>query len=180
MIRRKLALFGLTSICLLSLVLIPAWSDPPAAAKLGEGRCLTYLSTDKPIYREGEKVFVRGVILDAATHAPLPAERQTEAMTQIIGPKGDVVASGYGPTADSVLGFAWDVPAGRAGGEYTVKVSYPSDGYAPAERKFDVRAYRAPRLKSQIVFLRDGYGPGDAAGATLHVERAEGGIPQGA
>ena len=120
--RKKLALFGLTSIGLLSLILIPAWSDPPAPPKLGDNRCLTYLSTDKPIYREGENVYVRGVILDAASHAPLPAERQAYAMTQIISPKGDVVASGYGPTADSVLAFAWEVPAGQAGGEYTVKL----------------------------------------------------------
>jgi len=177
---KKLAFLGLSSVLSLSLVLMAAFSSPPARPSLGDGRCLTYLSTDKPIYREGEKVYVRGVVFDAASHAPLPAERQAYAMTQIIGPKGDVVASGYGPTADSVVGFAWEVPAGQAGGEYTIKVSYPRDGYAPAERKFDIRAYRAPRLKSQIVFLRDGYGPGDAAGATLHVERAEGGIPQGA
>src|SRR6516165_5909374 len=51
---------------------------------------------------------------------------------------------------------------------------------APAERKFDIRAYRAPRLKSLLVFLRDGYGPGDTVSANLHVERAEGGIPAGA
>src|SRR6185369_1686541 len=34
-----------------------------------------------------------------------------------------------------------------------------------------------PRLKSQIVFVRDGYGPGDSVAANLHVERAEGGFP---
>src|SRR5262249_45004084 len=47
-------------------------------------------------------------------------------------------------------------------------------------RKFDVRAYRAPRLKGEIVFLRDGFGPGDVVKASLHVDRAEGGIPAGA
>src|SRR5262249_5914700 len=34
--------------------------------------------------------------------------------------------------------------------------------------------------KSQIIFVRDGYGPGDMVAATLHVERAEGGVPAGA
>src|SRR5207249_1083121 len=33
---------------------------------------------------------------------------------------------------------------------------------------------------SQIVFLRDGYGPGDQVTATVEVKRAEGGIPAGA
>ena len=39
---------------------------------------------------------------------------------------------------DSVWGYRWDVPEGQAGGEYTVKVSYPFDGQPPAERKFDI------------------------------------------
>ena len=96
------------------------------------------------------------------------------------GPKGDVVASGQVASEDSVLGFQWTVPDGQAGGEYTVQATHPLTGHAPAERKFDIRAYRAPRLKTQIKFLRDGYGPGDDVAATLHVERAEGGVPAGA
>src|SRR5208283_1488939 len=75
---------------------------------------------------------------------------------------------------------AWEIPKEQTGGEYTVKVTYPWTGHAPAERKFDIRAYRAPRLRNQIVFLRDGYGPGEKAQATLHTERSEGGIPEGA
>jgi hypothetical protein len=146
----------------------------------GDERYLTYVATDKPIYRPGEKVYVRGVMLNARHNSPLLDGLRVSAMVEIKGPKGDTVASGYAAAQDSVLAFAWDVPAGQAGGEYTIKFSYPGYGYAPAERKFDIRAYRAPRLKSQIVFLRDGYGPGDNVGATLHVERAEGGIPAGA
>jgi hypothetical protein len=72
------------------------------------------------------------------------------------------------------------VPDDQAGGEYTAKITFPQHGHTPAERKFDIRAYRAPRLKTQIKFLRDGYGPGDEVVATLHVERAEGGVPTGA
>jgi hypothetical protein len=143
-------------------------------------RYLTHVSTDKPIYRTGEKVYVRGVLLSVDGHAPIAAQSLNRtASFEIRGPKGDRVSSGVSPIIDSVVGFAWDVPAGQAGGEYTVRISDPwSD--LPAERKFDIRAYRAPRLKSQIVFVRDGYGPGDTVGANLHVERAEGGIPSGA
>ena len=144
----------------------------------GADRYLTHLSSDKPIYRVGEKVYVRGVVLRANDHKPL--NRNVQAFIEIKGPKGDTVASGGASTRDSVFGFAWKVPSGQAGGEYTIKATYPGYGHPPAERKFDIRTYRPPRLKSQIVFLRDGYGPGDTVGATLHVERAEGGIPQGA
>lgn len=144
----------------------------------GPNRALTSLSTDKPIYRGGERVYVRGVVLDAFKHTPVT--EWTQANVEIRGPKGDVVASGFTQPQDGTWAFAWDVPPGQSGGEYTIKASYPNNGHAPAERKFDVRAYRAPRLKTQVTFLRDGYGPGDTVTATVEVTRAEGGIPAGA
>ncbi|MBX9685380.1 MAG: hypothetical protein K2X27_01685, partial [Candidatus Obscuribacterales bacterium] len=146
----------------------------------GKERYLTFLSSDKPIYKSGEKVYLRGVVLNAENHKPLPAQASAAAKIEIKGPKGDTVASGNARTQDGVWGYAWEVPEAQAGGEYTVKVSYPFEGHAPAERKFDIRAYRAPRLKSQIVFLRDGYAPGDKVTATLEVKRAEGGVPEAA
>jgi uncharacterized protein YfaS (alpha-2-macroglobulin family) len=145
----------------------------------GPERYLTFVSTDKPIYKIGEKLYAKGVLLNAANHKPFPDGQYSNATIQIRGPKGDIVASGNAQVQNSVWGFAWDVPEGQAGGEYTICANYPYDGHAPAERKFDIRAYRAPRLKSQITFLRDGYGPGEKVNATLDVKRAEGGIPEG-
>jgi len=144
----------------------------------GSERYLTHVSTDKPIYRTGEKLYVRGVVLRADGH--VPANPANPAYIEIKGPKGDTVASGISTIVDSVMGFSWEIPASQAGGEYIVRISNPFTGDAPAERKFDIRAYRAPRLKSQIVFVRDGYGPGDTVAANLHVDRAEGGIQTGA
>ncbi len=160
----------------------PAAADKSPAAALtetlgGADRYQTHLSTDKPIYRTGETLLVRGVLLHHATHQPLGTDKQVTAIIEIKGPKGDSVASGVSRSEASVLGFQWAIPSAQAGGEYTIHVSYPDMGYAPAERKFDIRAYRAPRLKTQIKFLRDGYGPGDEVVALLHAERAEGGIP---
>jgi hypothetical protein len=144
----------------------------------GADRYLTAVSTDKPIYRAGETVWVRGVLLHAFDHTPLA--EPANASIEIKGPKGETVAAGTAPATDSVWAFSWTVPAEQAGGAYTLRATYPWQGHAPAERSFDVRAFRAPRLKSQIVFLRDGYGPGDRVTATLEVTRAEGGVPAGA
>ncbi len=144
----------------------------------GNDRYLTAVSTDKPVYRTGERVYVRGTLLHAFSRKPL--KEGAQASVEIRGPKGDVVAAGTAAVQDSVWSFGWDVPPNQPGGEYAVKVSYPWNGHAPAERKFDVRAYRAPRLKTQIVFQRDGYGPGDQVTATVEVTRAEGGVPSGA
>ncbi|KFA91529.1 MG2 domain-containing protein [Archangium violaceum] len=144
----------------------------------GPDRHLTFISTDKPLYRPGEKVMARGLLLEARRHTPFG--HPVMANVEIRGPKGDVVTSTRVGGDASVWGYSWTVPQDMAGGEYTLRVSYPQTGDAPAERKFDVRAYRAPRLKSQIEFLRDGYGPGDTVTATLDVKRAEGGVPSGA
>jgi len=146
----------------------------------GEDRYLTHVSTDKPIYKPGETLYLRGVLLHHATHAPLPEKEKFPALIEVIGPKGDMVASGMVANEDSVLGFSWKIPDSMSGGEYKAKVTYPGAGHPPAERKFDIRAYRPPRLKSQIKFVRDGYGPGDQVDATLNVTRAEGGAPAGA
>jgi len=144
----------------------------------GKDRYLTTVSTDKPTYRPGETLYARGVLLHAFDRKPL--SEHAWAAIAIQGPKGDRIAGGRAQVQDSVWSFAWQVPEGQAGGEYTVKATYPGNGHAPAARKFDVRAYRPPRLRSQIEFLRDGYGPGDQVSATLEVTRSEGGVPEGA
>ena len=143
----------------------------------GAERCLTFVSTDKPIYRPGEKLYVRAALLNAMTHAP--SADNTPALVEVSGPRVTRSLQDR-PAQEGVFGFAWEIPTGTAGGEYTVKVSHPYSGFAPGVRKFDIRAYRAPRLKSQIVFVRDGYGPGDTVSASVHVDRAEGGVPANA
>ena len=162
----------------LSSALVGKTGGDPSAELGGTERALTYVSTDKPLYREGETVYVRAVALRASDRVPVAGGSMP--MIEIKGPKGETVATLWAQLQDGVAGLSWGVPQGQAGGRYTIRVSWPNDGYAPAERKFDVRAYRAPRLKTQIVFLRDGYGPNDTVRATLHVERPEGGAPAGA
>jgi hypothetical protein len=154
--------------------------SPVADAKFlgGDDRYLTHLSTDKPIYRVGETVCLRGVVLHHITHRP-----QTQAFpfqVEIVGPQGDVIAKGVTQSQQSVVGFQWQIPSETSGGQYRMRVSHPFTGDTPVERKFEIRDYRVPRLKSQITFLRDGYGPGDEVVAFLTTSRAEGGSPTGA
>ena len=150
----------------------------PSAALGGPERVLAYVSTDKPLYRPGETVYVRAVALRARDR--VPTSDGSAPMFEVKGPKGETVTTVWGQVMDGSAGMSWVVPPGQAGGIYTLRVAWPNDGWAPAERTFEVRAYRAPRLKTQVVFVRDGYGPGDMVSATLHVERPEGGVPAGA
>ena len=147
----------------------------------GRDRYLTYVSTDKPIYKAGDTFFARGALLHAISHKPIAMDSsRNTARVRIQSAKGVEISQGNAPVRDSVWAFSWKLPANLPGGEYRVLVDYPSGGYAPAERNFEVRSYRAPRLRSQISFLKDGYGPGEKVSATLKVTRAEGGVPSGA
>ena len=146
----------------------------------GVDRYLTYLSTDKPIYRTGDTFFLRGVLLHARTNAPYTV--QGNAYVQITGPKGDIVVDAYSDIIDSTLAYQWQIPAGLPGGEYKATVNYPDwgMGFAPAERKFEIRAYRPPRLKTEITFFKDSYFPGETVKAVCSIKRAQGDIPAGA
>ena len=146
----------------------------------GAGRVLAHIATDKPIYKPGETFYARATLLEAAGTKPLAFDKTVNAVFRVKGPKGDVAASGWVQGSDSVLGLSWAIPKELAGGKYTLSLEFPHEGWAPAERVFEIRAYRAPRINSQIEFTRKGYGPGELAQATLKAERAEGGYPAGA
>src|SRR4051812_41672820 len=99
------------ALCAGAMVWTAAFADKATTQNLGgPERYLTALSTDKPMYKPGEKVYVRGVLLNAANHKPLPDSQQSQATIEIKGPKGDTVSSGDTQTQDSVFGFAWEIP----------------------------------------------------------------------
>jgi hypothetical protein len=145
----------------------------------GDERYLLYVSLDKPVYRESESVYIRTTILNASDNTPLD-NGSADIQVQIKGPKGDIVFDTYTTGDDSTVGAKWVIPAATAGGRYSVLVSSPSLGAPQTERAFDIRAYRVPRLKSQIEFTREGYGAGDKVQASIKIDRAEGGVPTGA
>ncbi|VAW60870.1 hypothetical protein MNBD_GAMMA08-2732, partial [hydrothermal vent metagenome] len=146
----------------------------------GEERYLMYVSTDKPIYREQETLYVRVVLLNAHDNTPCTQGTDERISVKIRGPKGDFVFEGTAGSSDSSSGFTWEISQGTPGGQYTIIVESLALGSAQAQRSFDIRAYCVPRLKTQIEFMREGYGPGDQVRASVQVERAEGGIPAGA
>jgi hypothetical protein len=172
-----LRLAPLGALCLLVAAAGQKPADPATPQRLGgPNRTLTAVSTDKPVYKVGETVFVRGVVLDSSTRMPLSGQ---PAAVTIKGPKGEVITAGNSMLQEGSFGFSWVIPEGTAGGVFSILAAGGAAG-APGERKFEVRAYRPPRIKSQIVFERDGYGPGDTVTAKLEATRAEGGVPTGA
>ena len=109
----------------------------PAATEVlgGAERFLTHVSTDKPMYRAGEKVYVRAVMLNAADRTPVKAEQQPQfgGMIEIKGPKGDTVAGGQVQLTDSVLGLRLGGP-GRDRRRRVRRQGQPSVGRQRAGR----------------------------------------------
>lgn len=176
---RVLAPFALLAAALLVAVTLRAGDPPPFPKDLGgDDRVAAFVSVDKPMYRMGETVFAKAVLIDA--HSRTPLAKALSVQFQVRSPKGDVVATVNSAADRGSAAFAWPVPEGQPGGEYTLVARFPWNGYAASETKFDVRAYRVPRLRTDVQFLKKGYGAGEEVTAMLAATRAEGGIPAGA
>ncbi|MCO5167365.1 MAG: MG2 domain-containing protein [Planctomycetes bacterium] len=142
-----------------------------------EDRWRVLLSADRPTYRPGETVRVRGPALHAFTRRPLTTA--TRCQVEVKSPRGESVTSTLATVEQGALAFSWAVPAGAAGGRYKV-VARTVGGDPAGEVEVEVLAYRVPRLRSDLQLARKGYGPGEHVEALLHVTRAEGGPAAGA
>ncbi|GAQ89697.1 hypothetical protein KFL_005520040 [Klebsormidium nitens] len=148
-----------------------------------DSRWSTHISTDKPIYRPGDTVHIRAVVLHPITGAPVSSGSYGMAgNVQVLSPKGSVEATLYTNQLEESVAYAsWAVPEGQAGGEYTLKLEYGEYGgmgaSPPAERKIQIRNFRSPKLNVRVEFLGRGYSAGDEVKGKVSVTRAEGGAP---
>ena len=132
--RRVLLAAGIVGIFVAATLIVARPQEPLRVIQNQNGsaeeRYFVHVSTDKPIYRTGEKVYVRGVFLHVSGHTPMTGTGA--ASFEIKSQRGETVSSGLVSFADSVLGFSWDIPSTQTGGEYTVRVFNRSS--APAAR----------------------------------------------
>lgn len=146
-------------------------------------RFRTHIQTDKNIYKPTETVYVRGFVVNAFDYSDDNVkEIFLNPEVSIVSPKGDKLHTfKLANAVDGTIWMTWEIPADIAGGDYILEVDYPANGgFAFAQREFNIRVFRPPRLKTQLEFTKKGYGAGDRAQAKLEVERAEGGFPVGA
>jgi alpha-2-macroglobulin-like protein len=126
-------------------------------------RYQSFLSTDKPIYKLGDTVYIRNVFLNGIDLKPILRDDLKDyyfcSECKILGPKGDTVSSILlDKPENSTLGCKWLIPNDLSGGEYKVKLEFQGHGFPSSERSFEIRAFQNPRMNSQIEFLRKGYG----------------------
>lgn len=131
----------------------------------GDERFSTYLSTDKPIYRINDDVYIRGLLLRSDSN--IPHSDYVNGVLQVIGSRGDKFFESMVTFQSGIMGTKWKIPQNLGGGEYLLKINYFNNyiQYPPTERKIRIRAYRPPRLKTDIQFFKDGYSPGETVKA---------------
>lgn len=153
--------------------------DPVATTILHRGptSLVAYVAPDKPLYRPGEPVRVRGVVLER--FRLVPAGNRSVSL-EVKDARGTVVQRESLVTEAGVAASGFALPAAANGGIYTATLTDSSGAFPPATREFAVRSYRVPRLTVDTELDRDSYGPGEKGKASVRVERAEGGAPAGA
>ncbi|MCE9637433.1 MAG: zf-HC2 domain-containing protein [Planctomycetes bacterium] len=144
-------------------------------------RLVSRVSTDKPLYRPGETLRVRGVALESLRLTPAG---DTDLRVRLLDPRGTVVSDNALPTMTGVTAWEHELPADAPGGTWKVVLSGTAGGnegmVASSERTFRVRNYRPPRIRLDWEFDRASYAPGDEGRAFLQIARSEGGVPVGA
>ena len=171
---RVLHVFALVCTSLFGIALKP--SETPKPDLGGEKRVAAWLSCDKTIYRTGESVRFRVIALEAFGN--FPVRENLPFRIRIKDARGALVRELRGALQDSTGGIVFPIPGEQPSGVYRAFCTV--NGSAEAERSFEIRAYSAPRLKTQIAFLKDAYGAGEEVHAFLSVHRAEGGVPENA
>lgn len=137
---------------------------------------LAHLTTDKPIYRPGEPVYVRVVLLDRLSLEPIGGSCRL----RITDSKDAPVLTEVARLEDGTGSFVWAIPETARGGEYRVELRDSKDEFAAESLKFIVRRFQAPTLAKRLRLDRESYSPGESGHADLIVERITGGPVRGA
>ena len=144
------------------------------ALPLEPTRCATYLTVDRPVYRPGETVYFRSLTLRRRS---LEAGSEFPIRFELLGPDGALVAGAFleGVTEHGVGNGRFEIPDDAMAGSYTLHAK-SLDGFFPEQRcEFQVRAYRVPRFKKSLQFVRPSYAPGESVDVAFSASRVTGG-----
>jgi hypothetical protein len=137
---------------------------------------LVHLACDKPLYRPGESVYWRAVLLERIALEPLDTSCRMRIVDARGTPLEDWIAT---PEAGTAWG-SWSIPEDAPGGEYALELRDGAGEIAVERLAFVVRAFQPPQLEKKIDLDRKTYAPGESGVAEVHVGRVGGGIPAGA
>ncbi len=153
----------------------PSIPSPPIRQTLSMTslRLTTALSLDRSVYRPGDRVRCRAVIVD---RAELRMISEAPVEFSIVDADGRQVAPAR-RTAITRRGVAFsefELPRSLPPQRLTLAARSPTGEFVETRRAFAVRADAAGALRQRLAFARDDYQPGDEVEAILSVSRADG------
>jgi len=101
-----------------------------------QDRYLTHISTDKPIYKLGDTIYFRFVIINGLTQKTISKKRKFNTQIKILGPKGDTITTlSPSKVKYSTISAYWKIPEETSGGVYKIQFSSTTFGFPSSERK---------------------------------------------
>lgn len=137
---------------------------------------LAHLSSDKPIYRPGERAWMRAVLLDRLTLHPAEGRYRL----RVVDPKGAPVERWTREATNGVVPLSWHVPADAVSGTYELELRDARNDFPVETLSFLVQRFRPPQLEKELILDRESYAPGSVGAATLSARFLSGGSASGA
>lgn len=132
------------------------------------GSPLVQLTLSKPVYRPGETMRVRGVILDRIALT----ETEGSLHLRVADARGQAVSDlGLLASSQGVVAGEWAIPAQQAGGDYRVELLSADGSLVVEHLDFRVMTYSPPRIDKDIDLDRESYARGEVGHATVELER---------
>jgi len=126
---------------------------------------VTRLSTDRPIYRPGERLYFRALTLERESFKPV---EKGNVEFDLRDPKGNKVPDGSLalPIVQGVAAGSINLSPNLMEGNYRLTANSPSQEFVEQSRFIEIHAFREPRLRKRLEFDA----PSIAAGSTLKGE----------
>ncbi|MCO4743907.1 MAG: hypothetical protein KC912_03900 [Proteobacteria bacterium] len=136
----------------------------------GFGSRRVHVQLDRPLYRPGDAVWVKSwsVLTRGLTGNP-----HGQVTYELVNPRGLVVETKMVPSQGGTATNDFMIDASAPGGLWTLRATLPTGEID--ERPFVVSSYQAPRIRKQLDFVREAYGPGDRVEAMVEMLRPSGG-----
>ena len=140
------------------------------ALQPGSGSPLVHLTLDKPAYRPGETLRIRGVFLNRISLRP--DDRLFN--FRIVNPKGSPMAAFHAAPDSGAAAAIWELPINAIGGNYALELRSLDNSFTLSRAPFLVRNFKPDKLTKKIDLDRSSYDKGSEGLAEVTITRLGG------
>lgn len=134
---------------------------------------VTRLSTDRPVYRPGERLYFRALTLERESFKPV--DKGTIEF-DLRDPKGNKLPEGSNslPIIQGVAAGSVSLSPNLAEGTYRLTANSPTQEFVEQSRQIEIRAFREPRLRKRLELDAPSVTAGSTLKGELIVENVDG------